>query len=198
MSNKPIIIVSSIAVAALFIGVGVWFFSRDGSEVRKPDVSVIEQTQQNQVLAPEARVCPELSSEQRTVEVSLKDVTQPTDGAKRLYQVSVESKYLVNVVKIVLGYAPNDLAFDRVNGDESVFPIEAPESHAPGEIVATRGIVGKDGGLLGVGEFATFEFTNVRKSKQGSVATPTIDIEKSVAYVNDGCATRGTLVIRNQ
>lgn len=187
-------IIGGVAVLALIIGVGAWLFDRRSS-VDKPNVSIVEQPQ-GSTSVPELR-CSEIPDDQRVVNLVVNEMAQSSEVSGHSYQVMVDSQYLVNVVKVVLIYSSDDLRFDGVNGDKSVFSVEAPEERLSDRIIATRGITGRGQGLLGEGLFATFEFTDVRKNKQGKVPTPTIDIEKSAVYFNDGCVTKAILRIQN-
>ncbi len=189
MSNKSIIIVSGIAVAALFIGVGAWFFSR-GQSVDKPNVSVVEQ-QVEENRRPDLE-CSEILGDQRIVNVHVEK--KPLEGMNEYeFVVELETFYPANVATIALSYNPRDWKFIRTEADTSVFPIEAPGEELSGFVKMSRGISGKGAGLTGSGEFARAVFQRIGQS--GAVSDPVLVEEQSAIFLNNGCAARGKIQV---
>ena len=193
MSNKSIIIVSGIAVITALIVAGIALYSR--STPSSPNLAVVGNANRKPV-EPETPVCPAISQEQQRVFASLA-VEPGTKKNETRYRVVLDSHYPANVAKIAFVYDSRSLKFDHIDSSTSVFPIEAPGSSAAGQVVSSRGISGQGAGLLGTGEFGVFVFTNVRKNSQATVGSPGIDVEQSAVYLNNGCAAKGTIQIKN-
>jgi len=185
MSHKTMMsIVSGIAVVALFIGVGVWLFSRERSVAEQP-------SEKTSILPPE---CPDILDDQKVVSV---DVVKQASGTANEYEFAVflQTSFPVNVAAIAFSYDPRAWKFVGTEADTSAFPIEAPGEEAPGFVKLSRGISGKGAGLNGLGEFARVVFQRV--SADETVSDPTFVEAQSAVYLNNGCAAKGILRMTN-
>lgn len=146
-----------------------------------------------QEVVQNSRECKPISADQREVRVALEKDQIRSHTNTLVYRVLLDSLYPVNVAGIAFAFDQLSLKFISANFDSSVFPVQAPTDSTERGMKFNRGIVGEGVGLLGTGEFGAFTFERIGSAQSEE---PTIDLESTDAFFNNGCAEKGRIVIK--